>query len=73
MTDAESNSTRYSYDGNGHLTEVMFADGRTERYQPDAAGRLVKYTSPAGQITRWQRTARAGAQADGCDGSQNGV
>ncbi|QUJ01860.1 hypothetical protein KCP75_26200 [Salmonella enterica subsp. enterica] len=29
-----------------HLTEVMFADGRTERYQPDAAaGRLVKYTT----------------------------
>ncbi len=48
VTDAESNSTRYSYDGNGHLTEVMFADGRTERYQPDAAGRLVKYNQPGG-------------------------
>ncbi|ECZ1678140.1 RHS domain-containing protein [Salmonella enterica] len=25
------------------------------RYRYDEAGRLVKYTSPAGQITRWQR------------------
>ncbi len=58
-------------DGNGHLTEVMFADGRTERYQPDGGG-TVKYTSSAGQITRWQRDGQwAGAQADGCDGSQD--
>ncbi|WP_410470771.1 RHS repeat domain-containing protein, partial [Escherichia coli] len=48
MTDAESHSTRYGYDDSGHLTEVILADGRTVNYQSDAAGRLVKYTSPMG-------------------------
>nr|WP_251362392.1 RHS repeat domain-containing protein [Escherichia coli] len=73
MTDAESHSTRYGYDDSGHLTEVILADYRTVNYQSDAAGRLVKYTSPMGDNALAAGRAGPGAQPDGRDGAQDGV
>ncbi len=66
MTDAQGGKWRYVYDRQGHITETHDPLGRVEQaqwhpvwHQPetevDAAGRLVKYTSPMGRITRWQR------------------
>ena len=73
MTDAEPQHA-LRYDDSGHLTEVIRRT-RTVNYQSDAAGRLVKHTSPMGRITRWQRDGRAGcaAKSDRRDGAQDGV
>ncbi|MBW6100796.1 RHS repeat protein [Escherichia coli] len=53
---------------------MILADGRTVNYQSDAAGRLVKYTSPMGRITRWQRDGqgRVRSRTD-ATGAQDGV
>lgn len=45
----EPNETRYAYDADGALAEVVRADGRSVAYVYDAAGRLSRVVLPEGE------------------------
>ena len=52
-TDANGNTSTYTYDRVNRLTQVTDAGGGITRYQHDPSGNLTKLTDPSGRATSY--------------------